>query len=191
MSCNVAGQVGTCAPIPAGKADPGGTCKDQGPASCGTNGKCDGAGACQAYPTGTGCGGGGTCQAGMCMGPAPNGTVCAADADCASHHCTDGFCCAMDACGACKSCGVKGSEGTCAAVADGTACGTPSCSTKQAAIVGRQCSKGMCADVVLTDCTPFNCDATTDLCKVACMAKDDCAPGAMCQDAAAGVKTCN
>lgn len=45
---------GTCAPILAG-LDPDDECVDQGEASCGTDGLCDGDGACQMYPSGTEC----------------------------------------------------------------------------------------------------------------------------------------
>jgi hypothetical protein len=38
-----------------GAIDPHGICVDQGPASCGTNGGCDGTGACQFYGVGTVC----------------------------------------------------------------------------------------------------------------------------------------
>ena len=46
---------GTCKPVPAGAVDPAGQCRDQGAASCGTDGFCDGAGACQLYAAGTQC----------------------------------------------------------------------------------------------------------------------------------------
>src|SRR4029079_19588805 len=49
MSCAVVGSLGTCTAVPGGKGDPGGRCPDQGAASCGSNGLCDGAGACQRY----------------------------------------------------------------------------------------------------------------------------------------------
>ena len=41
--------------VAAGNADPRKTCKDTGAAGCGTNGKCDGAGACQLYLKGVTC----------------------------------------------------------------------------------------------------------------------------------------
>jgi hypothetical protein len=41
--------------VPAGMPDPRGICTDQGASSCGTNGKCDGAGQCQSYAPGTVC----------------------------------------------------------------------------------------------------------------------------------------
>ncbi|HVU50227.1 MAG TPA: hypothetical protein VHL80_06055 [Polyangia bacterium] len=55
VSCVLAGREGTCWPIDAGGLDPHGRCIDQGAASCGTNGRCDGLGACASYPPGTSC----------------------------------------------------------------------------------------------------------------------------------------
>lgn len=54
-SCAVDGALGTCTNVPAGKLDVQARCLDKGAATCGTNGVCNGAGACQVYPDGTGC----------------------------------------------------------------------------------------------------------------------------------------
>src|SRR5262245_44934861 len=116
-SCAVAGSEGQCIDVPAG-TDPLNQCADQGAASCGTDGACDGSGACRKYASGTVCGaascsagtsmpartcnGGGTC---LMVVPAPCGayacassgdvcrTTCATTSDCAS-----GNVCAMGAC---------------------------------------------------------------------------------------------
>ena len=56
-SCALASARGTCTPIAANSLDNRNVCKDQGVASCGTNGRCDGAGGCAKYATGTVCGG--------------------------------------------------------------------------------------------------------------------------------------
>jgi len=91
------------------------------------------------------------------------------------------------------TCGHDGTcdgAGKCASYPDGTACGALACSTKAAAIVSPQCSKGTCMDAVLISCAPFNCDTTTNLCNVTCADKNDCAMGAMCKGAAGGLKTC-
>jgi hypothetical protein len=116
-SCAVAGSEGQCIDVPAG-TDPLNQCADQGAASCGTDGACDGSGACRKYASGTVCGaatcsagtampartcnGGGTC---LMVVPAPCGayacassgdtcrTTCATSADCASGNvCTMGAC---------------------------------------------------------------------------------------------------
>src|SRR4051812_5889096 len=46
--------LGTCTPATAG-TNPRAMCDDQGKASCGTTGVCDGEGACQKYPANTVC----------------------------------------------------------------------------------------------------------------------------------------
>ena len=55
MSCAVEGSLGTCSPVKPGNADPQKRCGDLGVASCGTNGSCDGSGACQKYAAGLQC----------------------------------------------------------------------------------------------------------------------------------------
>ena len=54
-SCAVDGSLGTCSAVKAGKPDPNGGCADKGVASCGTDGLCDGSGACQNYAAGLQC----------------------------------------------------------------------------------------------------------------------------------------
>jgi hypothetical protein len=81
---------GTCAPVTAGKTDPG--CAREEATTCGRDGTCDGSGACRRYPDGTVCGGvccnsgpGGrkpctfVCRAGACDTATPiPGTACQA-----------------------------------------------------------------------------------------------------------------
>jgi hypothetical protein len=55
QSCVIPGSVGTCTNVAADQPDPQLMCPDQGPATCGTNGKCNGAGNCQRYDTSTEC----------------------------------------------------------------------------------------------------------------------------------------
>jgi hypothetical protein len=55
MSCAVSGSLGSCSAVRSGQADPQGRCLDQGVATCGTNGWCDGGGACQKYAAGLQC----------------------------------------------------------------------------------------------------------------------------------------
>jgi hypothetical protein len=56
-SCKVSGKVGTCSPVPAGKADPKQRCaaSDAGKGDCSNDGTCDGKGACEPWSTNTGC----------------------------------------------------------------------------------------------------------------------------------------
>jgi hypothetical protein len=85
MSCALPGKEGVCSAVAEGKADPAKTCVDQKPASCGTNGRCDGKGGCQRYAPGTVCSQP-TCKAGMAQKasfcdaagacPAPEVEVC-------------------------------------------------------------------------------------------------------------------
>jgi hypothetical protein len=55
FSCSLPGNIGTCTPVPAGGADPTNTCRDQGAASCGSDGTCNGTGGCKRYAPGTVC----------------------------------------------------------------------------------------------------------------------------------------
>jgi hypothetical protein len=105
------GTDGTCGPIKLGN-DPDNECSDQGAASCGTSGNCDGASACALYPANTTCGspsctngtqtatrlcdGKGVCKAGeptscgaYACGQASCNATCATDTDCASGNWCD------------------------------------------------------------------------------------------------------
>jgi hypothetical protein len=90
------GADGVCGAIAAG-TDPDAECADQGAASCGTNGVCNGAGACQKYVTGTSCApascsggiatGASTCNGlGSCLSPPP------VDCIAAGRTCSSGVC---------------------------------------------------------------------------------------------------
>jgi hypothetical protein len=111
VACSIKGSEGVCTNVPAGMppaAMAKGTCATLEAASCNTNGKCDGAGACQLYPAGTNCTQAscstatlrkaGTCDGKMtcvvpaavtcggytCASPTACRTTCMVDADCAS-----------------------------------------------------------------------------------------------------------
>jgi hypothetical protein len=145
QACNVGASAGSCAPVAAGTPAPATFCSDQTPSSCGTNGKCDGAGGCQKYPNNTPCStatctsgaaslttagtcNGGSCQTGSqscngfkCAGGTACPTTCNADTDCimATHFCT-------------------GVGGTCQPkIAQGSTCATD-----------HQCGTGHCVDLV-------------------------------------------
>jgi hypothetical protein len=105
-SCALSGTVGTCTSIAGGQSPiPATQCTDQGATTCGTNGLCNGSGACQKYPSGTQCGGAtctgssltsaSTCNtSNVCTAPAPTSctpyicgtnackTTCASSTDC-------------------------------------------------------------------------------------------------------------
>lgn len=109
-----------------------------------------------------------------------NGTGCTAAtaAQCSSGFCADGVCCDVAACtGACKSCSVPGSEGTCVLVKAGTevagscdsgkACdGTGTCKTKNgtACTGGAECASGFCVDGM---CCDSACDGVCASCNQA------------------------
>jgi Cellulose binding domain len=158
-SCALTGSAGTCTNVPSGQ-DPQGQCADALAPSCGTNGSCDGAGACQLYPSTTICGtntctagteilagkcdGAGVCQAGTtqscgayaCDTTAVCKTKCAVDADCSSGN----FCIAT-------VCGKKATGATCAAGGDCTS---------------GHCEESVCCNTACTG-TCMSCALTTSL----------------------------
>src|SRR2546421_748948 len=69
QQCNLDQSRGVCAPVPLGGADPSGTCKDAGRATCGNDGTCNGTGGCNKYKSGTVCTPA-TCAAGTVTLPA-------------------------------------------------------------------------------------------------------------------------
>jgi hypothetical protein len=168
FACNQAGSAGTCAPVAAGAPDPAGQCRDQGPGSCGSDGLCDGAGACRRYASGTicrsascaagvrtpvsTCDGAGTCVAGAGQPCAPF-TCNSAGTDCFS-SCTDSNQCQPpNQCDSNGRCGTKASGSPCSSgpectsgfcvegVCCGTACGER---CKSCAVPG---SLGSCVNV--------------------------------------------
>lgn len=106
------------------------------------------------------------------------GEGCTAAGQCASGFCVDGVCCDVAACtGACKSCNVPGSAGTCVLAKAGTevagscdagkACdGTGSCKTKNsvACASAADCASGFCVDGV---CCNSACDGACVSCNQA------------------------
>jgi hypothetical protein len=218
QACNIAGKEGACSPMAAGADDPNGTCVNQGPTTCGTNGKCNGAGACQKYADGTTCSQatcqstailklGGTCSSGACnagtqacapflcaagacsnacntdldcasgtycsgaggncLAKKMNGAVCnpALPTQCAFGNCVDGVCCDTACTGACVSCALAGSAGTCTNVGPGVADPRGMCP----ALAPSTCStNGLCDGTgacqkypAATVCSPATCPVGT------------------------------
>lgn len=152
--CAFPNSLGRCVAVPAGVpdqraargvTDPAKVCADQGAASCGTNGKCDGNGGCQAYGPGTVCKAEScdassgrwtaeaTCQSGTCVKPparscAPyrcNGTQCG-NACTTNAQCSSPNVCRMDSCGK-KAVGTvcaRSSECASGSCAQGVCCAT-------------------------------------------------------------------
>ena len=142
-SCALQGNAGTCSLVARGATDPRAICTDLGQASCGTNGLCDGTGACDKYAVGSTCGEE-SCTSGAYRPPATcnnqgqcvdsasrtcNPYVCAGtkcldkctrDIDCvAGQVCTNG------------SCGLKPAGATCTT---GTEC------------LSTHCAQGVCCN---------------------------------------------
>jgi len=155
----------------AGERNPQRACIDEGAASCGRNGMCNGNGGCQLYASGTvcapescdsdsnlyeaasTCNGRGSCKPPvqkvgcfpfLCNGPRcgsacdgnedcappnscvdelcgklPDGSVCNGDSECQNDHCEQGICCATACDGACESCKLTGTVGSCEPIAGG------------------------------------------------------------------------
>jgi hypothetical protein len=167
QACNVAGSVGACAPLPAGRQDPSGTCVDQGAAGCGNDGTCNGNGGCRKHRAGTKCAdarcvngmvtaastcnGSGVCQAGATT--SCGGIQCdPSRPQCLSGCSGDGQCVAPNICLGGK-CGQSGPGGPCDENADckqapnaqfcvaGVCCNVSSCSGC------RTCASGTCSNV--------------------------------------------
>ena len=172
QACSVAkkggGAGGECGPIVNG-SDPDAECAQTAQSGCGTDGQCNGAGACRLWAKGTNCG------ADVCVGNVKTGKSCdglgscgnnATGTDCTPYVCGSGACqtpCATDA--------------NCTA---GNFCKTGVCTPKQATgavCTGtNQCQTGFCVDGV---CCATAC---TGLCQACSAAKKgngvdgECAP---------------
>jgi hypothetical protein len=158
-SCAVPGMLGSCKPLPIdGSPRPPG-CPTSAAATCGTTGKCDGAGACQRYGGETPCGkrtcsggteraipvcdGQGGCPAGQPRACAPYtcagdacGSSCTLDGDCsAGNYCVGQQCVARKALGA--DC-VEARECASAVCDDGVCCRT-ACGVGFYCVGGQQC----------------------------------------------------
>ncbi len=157
-AAKTSGASGTCGPAKVA-TDPRESCADQGPTSCGTNGACDGAGACAKYPLGTSCGSG-TCNgttfnaANSCDG---NGTCAtsAASTQCAPHLCVAPTGCKKPCAGDtdCVSgfkCHVASGE---CRKSDGADCALAS-----------ECASGSCVDLV---CCATACTGACQACSAA------------------------
>jgi hypothetical protein len=149
------GTNGNCGAVGVG-TDPDNDCSDQGAQSCGTNGGCDGAGACAVYSPGT------VCSSASCVGSTytPPGT-CSAGGSCTS---TPVQC-------APYTCNATGCNSTCATSAEcatGYACNTTShlCQLANGATCssGGQCASTYCFDNV---CCATSCYGLCKACSAA------------------------
>lgn len=188
LSCALPGKEGTCSPKPTGTpAD----CADQGAASCGFNGRCDGNGACQRYEAGM------ACKVEAC---AANGTslvpaaACDGQGACAAANavdCTPYVCDATGGTPACrKTCRAGGADCVAPAVCVDGSCGPKPLKALGAGCVdGADCASGHCADGVCCGaaCTGacVSCNQTGFLgtCRPVAAQKPD--PHAVCKDGGA------
>jgi hypothetical protein len=143
MSCGLPDSLGVCRPVPAGlKPSLASECPISDPDSCGTDGKCDGRGACRVYLPAT------SCQDGVCAGDAiAGGSACDGKGTCAaappapcfpytcdptSNRCTDS-CTTSSDCAAGQQC----LDGACGKSLNGQPCQTAD-----------RCASGNCVDGV-------------------------------------------
>jgi hypothetical protein len=200
-SCALPSSLGTCMPTPAGGSDPRGFCVDQTAASCGTDGKCDGARACRRYPTGTVCAAEscdhnvytpaslcsatGTCTAPSSLPCAPfacNGgrcfAACTNDANCLPPNVCNGNSCGPKMIGSFCSASSECASGNCAqGICCVTACAGP---CRSCALSG---SMGVCTNVPTGAPDPAN--TCVDQGTLGCGTDGKCSAGA-CRKYAAG-----
>src|SRR5262245_24457719 len=127
-TCAGEGSRGTCLPAEA-ETDPRDQCADQGAASCGTDGVCDGAGACRKYQAGTicaqpSCTGSTLTQASRCDGA--GACVPSATQPCDPYVCGAGGAC-LTTCTGDRDCKAPGAcnSGSCGKRPLGQPCATP------------------------------------------------------------------
>jgi len=168
QSCALQSSLGHCTNVAKGASDPHGQCKDQGAASCGTDSKCDGNGACRKYPVDMVCGqetcvGGAytppsTCNAsGQCI--PPGGQSCFPYA-CNGSKCFTSCTQTAGQCGGTNSC----VNGSCGLKPAGAACSASN--ECQFAQDGKQyCSQGVCCNGPCTNaCQACNLAGSTGTC---------------------------
>ncbi len=110
------------------------------------------------------------------------GNACTGDGDCTSGHCADGVCCATTCTGACSSCGLAASKGTCSPTTGAPLPGHGSCAPYLVCVAGA-CGSTCTAD---TECTTGNyCNSGKCVPKktngLACAAARECGSAA-CAD---------
>jgi hypothetical protein len=205
---------GRCATVGAGAMDPRAargerdqarTCLDEGPTSCGANGRCDGQGGCQRYADGTVCRepscdsasntaiAAGTCAGGACT--LPGARTCAPFQGCVGNQCrnscaTDPQCVAGNRCLA-GDCGKRANGSLCSQdndCASGT-CAQGRCCASACNQLCRSCGlpgqEGTCANVGAGGADPTGV-CLNDACSNGCDGAGGCrreAPGTTCGSA--------
>jgi len=164
-SCKQPNMAGKCTLVASGATDPRATCTDSGASSCGTDGKCDGAGGCRKYAVNTVCAGElcasdvytapSTCNAsGQCIKPMAT--------PCGTYHCNGskcyGSCTNNNQCVSPNICGQNGLN-QCGPKGNGLACSSDSeCGSGH-------CAQGNCCDKACTDaCKACNLNGSLGRC---------------------------
>ncbi len=155
QACDVASAAGTCTPIADGQ-DPANDCEQQPASTCGTDGTCNGSGACRRYAAGT------QCAPGRCTGA----TEFAASTCNAAGACTPGN---MRSCSP-NVCTGDSCASSCTAQTDcqsGFFCDSGTCRSKRpngmACTMGFQCASATCVDGV---CCATACNQTCQACNL-------------------------
>jgi hypothetical protein len=232
MSCGVAGSEGTCSAVTDGGDEPQKRCTDAGKDTCGTDGTCNGKGACRVYNASTQCAtaicanamftparsctGAGVCTAAtatVCAGAfqcndagtacrttcsmdahcvGPNVCIggvcrkkdladpCEADNECASGKCQQKVCCSSSCTGACRSCALPGSAGTCSNIpAGGSSAGAcPNDGQMTCKRNGLCDGGGNCAQYTAgLTCAAASCSGDTIIGTSICDGSGSCQPG--------------
>jgi hypothetical protein len=181
MSCALPNSAGVCTAVGNGGADPAKLCVDGKPASCGTDGKCDGNGGCRKYPVGALCSPP-TCKAGMetkssfCdangVCPPPESTTCTPIIVCnAGGNACEKTCTKDSQCLA----GTKCFGGKCGLLDDGKACDENS-----------DCKSKFCVDGV---CCNAGCGGSNKNDCQTCLAKEGATKDGVCTPRTG--RTCN
>jgi hypothetical protein len=204
QACNLAGSVGTCANVPAGRPDPQGGCADQGPASCGNDGACNGSGACRRYAANTECAparctGGMRTAASTCNGTGtcrPGSTVA-----CAPYVCNPANANCFNSCTGTGDAPQCAPPNRCAGGKCGRAGRGQQCDETVDCVVGLTCVEGVCCDRPCpAPCNSCKQPTSVGTCtRVGCMPNTTQACGmngsqtctAMCRWGACTGQTCN
>jgi hypothetical protein len=182
-SCNIAGSIGMCTPVPVGSDDNG---------CMGTNQSCNGSNNCD-FELGQSCGGNGSCLSNMCV----DGVCCSSSCNGPCRACSmsktgmaSGTCnpipmnadpdneCATQMASTCGTTGVCDGNNACAKHPMGTVCVAQSCMVSTQTNADTCDGNGTCNDNGTSDCAPYTCGATG--CKTACATDTDCSTGNYC-----------
>ncbi len=120
--------------IAGGTCDGLGTCLQPGMMDC-TPYKCADGACINRCASDNDCVAGRVCQSGSC-GKKSNGQPCTGAVDCASNHCVDSVCCEQACTGACRSCALPTSLGSCRPVPAGNDDSRNMCATQPASTCG-------------------------------------------------------